>query len=152
MSTFGLTSYGGKQTTVHPTGSLTCTDPGDTNDGTDFEVELDIEYASAMAPGATSAIESCADTSTTFGGLIAVENLASQSTVTTPVLSISYGYCESANGAANNAAYSSAYQKAQAKGISVFVSSGDESSRSCDADESYSGLGVKRQRLYLDAV
>jgi subtilase family serine protease len=142
MSAFGLTSYGGKQTTVHPTGSLTCTDPGDTNDGTDFEVELDIEYASAMAPGATSAIESCADTSTTFGGLIAVENLASQTTVTAPVLSISYGYCEAANGAANNAAFSSAYQKAQAKGISVFVSSGDESSRSCDADEAYAVWGL----------
>ncbi len=142
MSTFGLTSYGGKQTTVHPTGSLTCTDPGDTNDGTDGEVELDIEYASAIAPGATSAIESCADSSTAFGGLIAVENLASQTTVTAPVLSISYGYCEAANGANNNAAYSSAYQKAQAKGISVFVSSGDESSTSCDANDPYADFGT----------
>jgi len=144
VKTFGLTSYGGTQTTVNPAGSLTCTDPGDTNDGTDFEVALDIDYASATAPGANVVVESCADTFTTFGGLLAVENLASATTIAAPVISISYGYCETGDGAASNAAFSYAYQHGAARGMSIFVSSGDESSRSCDADEYYAvyGLGV----------
>jgi subtilase family serine protease len=139
-STFGLTSYGGTLTTVHPTGSTTCTNPGDIA-GTDLEVELDIEYAAATAPAAALEIASCKDTSTTFGGLIAVENLTS-ATAVTPVMSISYGECEAENGATANAAYSTAYENAAAKGTSVFVSSGDESSRSCDADDDYATHGL----------
>ena len=127
MSTFGLTSYGGTLATVHPQGSMTCSDPGDQNNGTDVEVELDIEYASATAPGANVVIESCADSTTAFGGLFAVQNLASATNITTPILSISYGLCEAQNGAAANAAFSSAYQHAASRGISIFVSSGDES-------------------------
>jgi subtilase family serine protease len=144
MSSFGLTSYGGSQTTEHPSGSLSCTDPGDPNDGGDFEVELDTEYASATAPGANVVIAACSDTTTAFGGIIAVENLVSAATITAPVISMSYGYCEAANGANNNMAYSTAFQHAVARGISVFVSSGDESSRSCDAGESDAvhGLGI----------
>ena len=127
MTTFGLKRYGGTLATAHPTGSMTCNDPGDLANGTDVEVELDIEYASATAPGANVVIESCADSNTAFGGLLAVENLASATTITTPILSISYGLCEAFNGAAANGAYTSAYQHASARGISIFVSSGDES-------------------------
>jgi len=146
VTTFGLSSYGGTQTTNHPTytGSLACTDPGDQNDGTDFEVALDIQYASASAPGANVVVESCPDTNTAFGGLIAVENLVSAPTITAPVLSISYGECEAANGSSSNAAFSYAYQHGAARGVSIFVSSGDESAVSCDADASYAihGQGV----------
>ena len=139
-STFGLTSYGGTFSTVHPTGKTTCTNPGDVA-GTDLEVELDVEYAAATAPGATLEIASCKDTSTTFGGLIAVENLAA---ATTPpqVMSISYGYCEAENGATANAAFVTAYEAAASAGVSVFVSSGDESSTSCDADATYATHGT----------
>jgi subtilase family serine protease len=140
VNTFGLASYGGTQTTNHPSGSLTCTDPGVVR-GTDFEVALDIEYATATAPGSNAVIESCADT-LAFGGLIAVENLASATTITAPVLSISYGECEAYDGAAQNASFNYAYQHAAARGISVFVSSGDESSRSCDADREYATHGL----------
>jgi subtilase family serine protease len=143
VSVFGLSQYGGTQTTVHPSGSLACADPGDGNDGTDFEVALDIEYASASAPGANVVVESCPDSSV-FGGLIAVENLVSATTIAAPVLSISYGYCEVENGAAANQSYSYAYQHGAARGVSIFVSSGDESDVSCDADKSYArhGAGV----------
>jgi hypothetical protein len=143
VNAFGLSQYGGTQTTVHPSGSLSCSDPGDANDGTDFEVALDIEYASASAPGANVVVESCPDTNV-FGGLIAVENLVSASTIAAPVLSISYGYCEVENGASANASYSYAYQHGAARGVSIFVSSGDESDVSCDADQAYArhGAGV----------
>ena len=128
--------------TNHPTGATTCSNPG-TIKGTDAEVEIDVEYATAAAPAASVVIESCADTFSTFGGLIAVNNLVA-STNPPPIMSISYGECEVLNGATANATYYTAYQQAAAKGISVFVSSGDESSTSCDADHVYAthGTGV----------
>ncbi|MBB5058048.1 hypothetical protein HDF16_002754 [Granulicella aggregans] len=144
MNTFDLAKYGGKQTTSFPAGPIFCGQPGDYSDGTDIEVALDIEYASAMAPGANVVVEACQDGYSTFGGLIAVENLVSAEKIAAPVLSISYGFCEVGNGAANNAAYSYAYQHGAARGVSIFVSSGDDGARSCDDgnDVSYFGTGT----------
>nr|WP_275577100.1 S53 family peptidase [Dyella flava] len=136
-STFGLPTASFSQ--VHPE---SCTNPGDVV-GNDGEAELDVEYAGAAAPGATLELVSCADTTTTFGGLIAMENLLEAGHAPT-VWSVSYGECEAENGATQNAAYSSTYESAAAEGISVFVSAGDEGAASCDADESNAthGIGV----------
>ena len=135
-STFGLPAN--TFATVHPN----CTDPGDPDNGTDFEVELDIEYAGAAAPGANLKLASCADTST-FGGLIAMQNLNTANDAAR-LWSISYGYCEAGNGQSNNAAYSSTYQTAAARGVSVFVAAGDEGAASCDANmqQATHGVGV----------
>ncbi len=57
-------------------------------------------------------------------------------------MSISYGECESENGATANASYVTAYEQAAAEGISVFVSSGDEGAASCDADETVATHGI----------
>ena len=140
-STFGLSSYtSGSFTQVHPTGSQTCTNPGTNSD--QGEAILDAEWASAAAPNAAIELASCKDT-TTFGGLLALENLVNSSSPP-PIVSISYGECEAENGATANAAYNSTYEQATAEGTSVFVSAGDEGAASCDADESNSthGIGV----------
>jgi uncharacterized membrane protein len=137
-STFGLSGYtGGSLTQVHPSG---CTNPGVNAD--DGEAVLDVEWASAAAPSATIELASCADT-TTFGGLIALQNLINGSNPPA-IVSISYGECEALNGASANAAYNSAYQQAASEGVSVFVSSGDEGAASCDANQTKSthGIGV----------
>ncbi|MFC3652374.1 protease pro-enzyme activation domain-containing protein [Dyella humi] len=136
-STFGLPTANFTQ--VHP-GS--CTNPGDIA-GNDGEAELDVEYAGAAAPYAALELASCADTSTTFGGLIAVQNLINGSSVP-KIMSVSYGECEAYNGATANAAYISTYQQAASEGVSVFVSSGDEGAASCDANQSNAthGIGV----------
>ena len=59
-------------------------------------------------------------------------------------MSISYGQCETFNGAAANAAYNSAYQQAVAEGVSVFVAAGDSGAAVCDdnAAEATHGIGV----------
>jgi subtilase family serine protease len=136
-STFGLPTATFSQ--VHPE---SCTNPGDVV-GNDGEAELDVEYAGAAAPQATLELVSCKDTSTTFGGLIAMEDLLEAGSAPT-IWSVSYGECEAENGATQNAAYSSTYESAAAEGISVFVSSGDEGAASCDADEANAthGIGV----------
>jgi subtilase family serine protease len=142
-STFGLSGYsGGSFTQVHPTGGTSCTDPGVVS-GNESEAELDAEWASAAAPSAAIELASCKDTSTTFGGLIALQNLLSKSSPPA-IVSISYGECEAENGATANAAYNTAYQEAVALGVSVFVSAGDEGAASCDADATKSthGIGV----------
>jgi subtilase family serine protease len=145
--TFGLAGYTeGKFVQVHPTpksGSNNCQNPG-YQTGNDGEAILDAEYASAAAPNATIELASCADTTTTFGGLIALQNLLNASAAPPALVSISYGECEALNGAAANAAYSRTYQQAVAEGVSVFVSTGDEGAASCDAnkDKATHGIGV----------
>ena len=54
-----------------PTGANNCSDPGDLNDGTDDEVAIDMEWASAAAPNAAIQVAVCKDSGSTFGGLIA---------------------------------------------------------------------------------
>jgi len=135
---FGLSAYtSGSFTQVHP--GTNCKNPG--VNGDDGEAILDAEWASAAAPSASIELVSCADTFTTFGGLIAFQNLIAQSTPP-KVISISYGECEAENGATANAAYSAAYKTAVAAGISVFVSAGDEGAASCDADQSKATHGI----------
>ncbi len=145
-SVFGLSSYtSGSFTQIHPappSGTNNCSNPG--TNGDDSEAILDAEYSSAAAPSAAIVLASCSDTETTFGGLIALQNLLNESSTPPALVSISYGECEAENGASSNASYNSTYQQAATEGVSVFVSSGDESAASCDADTSNAthGIGV----------
>lgn len=131
QSKFGLTSYGGTLTTTHPNDAGNCTNPGTNLD--DLEADLDVEMVTAAAPGAAVELISCSDTTTTFGGLIAIQNLISASSPP-PIISMSYGECEVLNGAAANAAFNTAFQSAAAAGISVFASSGDNGASTCARD------------------
>ncbi len=129
---FGLSSYtSGSFTEVHPappSGTNNCSDPGVNRD--EEEATLDAEYASASAPSATIELASCADT-TTFGGLIALQNLLNTSSTPPAIVSISYGECEAGAGASTNAAYYAAYQQADTEGVSVFVAAGDAGAAVC---------------------
>jgi len=137
-STFGLTKYTKATfTQVHPGG---CKNPGDVI-GPDGEAILDAEYASAAAPNAAIVLASCADTTTTFGGLLAIQALIND-VLPPPIISVSYGTCEAGLGAAGNATYNYAYQQAASEGVSVFVSSGDEGAASCDADQPTAQFGI----------
>ncbi len=134
---FGLSTYtSGSFTQEHPGN---CTNPG--VNSADGEAILDAEWASAAAPSAAIVLASCADTNTTFGGLIAFENLIN-STAPPKIVSISYGESEAENGATANLAYNKAYQSAAAEGISVFVAAGDEGAASSDADLASATHGI----------
>lgn len=144
-SVMGLSGYTNATfTQVHPTGAAACANPG--VNGDDGEAILDAEYASASAPDAAIVLASCSNTGTTnagFGGLKAIQNMIAP--VNHPnIFSMSYGECETLNGATANAAYNSTFQSAAAEGVSVYVSSGDESAVSCDANQTRAthGIGV----------
>jgi subtilase family serine protease len=131
--TFGLARYtSGSLAVIHPVANgQTCT-PAGISSGDDLEATLDAEWASAAAPDAAIQVASCANTRTTFGGLIALENLVNSDT-SPDIISISYGQCEAVNGAALNDAIRAAYQQAVARGISIFAAAGDEGAAACDA-------------------
>jgi len=150
--TFGLTRpypYG-TLSQVSPAGAVTCVNPGfqgaptDPGYGDDSEAAIDVEWATAAAPNASVVLAACTDTDTTFGGLIALENVLNGPSGSLPsVISISYGEAEASNGAAANAAYNTAYQQAVAEGVSIFVSSGDEGAAIADlGNVSTHGIGV----------
>src|SRR4051812_861834 len=128
QSKFNLTSYWGTLTTVHPNDAGNCTDPG--TNGDDVEADLDVEMVTAAAPGAAVEVISCKDTTTTFGGLIAIQNIVSAPNPP-QIISMSYGECEAIAGAASNAAFNTAFQSAAAAGVSVFTSSGDNGPSAC---------------------
>ena len=139
-----LSKYSGKVETTHPNSGGNCTDPG--TNGDDSEADLDAEVAGAAAPDATIDVATCSDT-TTFGGLIAIENFVEAGNPPS-VISMSYGECEVVNGAAANAAFNSVFQSAAAAGVSVFASAGDSGASSCAVDfingseRALSGIGV----------
>jgi subtilase family serine protease len=142
-TTFGLASAypSGSLTQVHPapgTGG-TCTDPG--HNGDDAEATIDVEWARAAAPNAAIELASCADTSN-FGGFIALQNLLSESGTSPAIVSISYGSSESELVALGNSYINGLYQLAVTKGVSVFVSSGDQGAASTDYGASNATHGI----------
>jgi subtilase family serine protease len=109
-------------TTFNPAGPTTCTNPG--VNSADGEAILDVEWASAAAPNAAVQIFACKDSSTVFGGFIAMENMYAAGTYPS-VMSLSYGEGESASGNTMNLLLQGIYQELAAAGVSLFVSAGD---------------------------
>jgi subtilase family serine protease len=149
--TFGLKKYSaGSLAQVSPSGGIPCTNPGfqgkkkDPGYGDDGEAAIDVEWASAAAPDASIVLAACEDTTTTFGGLIALVNTLGGTNGPLPsVVSISYGEAEAVNGESANLTYYFAYQQAAAEGVSIFVSSGDEDAMSADnGNVAKHGIGV----------
>jgi subtilase family serine protease len=144
QNTFNLGVYGGSWSNTHPNAGGNCTAPTSPN-GDEGEANIDVEIALAVAPGATIEAASCNDGTpvSTFGGLLALENLVSAGSPPA-LISMSYGECEAGSTQGGNAAFYTAFQSAAAAGVSVFVSSGDELSSSCSSgyDYGYFGIGV----------
>ena len=88
-----------------------------------IEAVLDVEWVSAVAPGATVDLVVSASTNSTSGfdlsaGYAVNNNLA-------PILSASYGICEAEFTTSLAQFYSSLWQQAAAQGITVLVATGD---------------------------
>jgi len=107
--------------------------------GDEGESDLDVEWAGAVAPGATILLVTSSTTQSNptqitpgidLSALYAVDNnLAS-------VISESYGSCEPSLGSTGNQFYNSLWEQAAAQGITVVVSTGDSGSAGCDPDPS----------------
>ena len=141
---FGLSQYKyGSLEIVHPApgaGGTPCENPGDpvvTVNGVqmfdDDEATIDAEWASAAAPDANILVATCKASGTTDGVHLAIENLVNGENPP-PIISISYGQCETAMPETLRIAFKNLYQQAVAEGISVFVASGDTGAEICVED------------------
>lgn len=117
-------------------------DPGETADAT--ETYLDVEEASAVAPGAQVVLYTSAGSVLTDPLMDAALRALEDNQVS--VISVSYGVCEAELGASGNAMWSALWQQAAAQGITVFAATGDSGSAACDNSSAqnfaYSGLAV----------
>ena len=95
------------------------------------EAYLDVEWSGAVAQGATVDLVIAADTALEQGLILAAEHAIYGNVA--PVLSLSFGNCESSLGT-SNAFLSSLWEQAAAQGITVTVSTGDNGSANCDND------------------
>ncbi len=96
------------------------------------ENTLDVEVSGAVAPAAQiDLVVTGQNSAGTIDTLYDSAQYVVQN-VTAKILSLSYGLCELGQGTTENVAYYDLWQSAAAEGISVFVSTGDSGSPSCD--------------------
>lgn len=108
------------------------------------EAVLDVSWSGAVAKNATIDLVASASTSTALGvdlsALYIVDNDLA------PIMSESYGICESQLGDTGNAFYNSLWQQAAAEGITVVEAAGDSGPAGCDdfnsANAASDGLAV----------
>jgi subtilase family serine protease len=104
--------------------------PGGPN-GASVEAYLDVEWAGAVAPNATIDLVIAGDTALQTGLVLAAERAVYSNIA--PIISVSFGSCESSLGSSNSF-LSSLWEQAAAQGITVTVSTGDAGAAGCDND------------------
>lgn len=114
-----------------PTVILNGPDPGLVS-GDEGESDLDVEWASAVAPNANIILVTSLLTDTDVGGGVDASAEYIVDNNVAPILSMSYGACESGLGTAGNQFHQLLWQQAAAEGITVVVSAGDSGSAGCD--------------------
>lgn len=96
--------------------------------GDEAESDLDVEYSGGIAKGATIYLV-YAGSAPNFGVFEAMQYAISNKIA--PIVSVSYGECETALGATNFNSYVATFQQAAAQGQTVIASSGDDGSTDC---------------------
>lgn len=97
--------------------------------GDEDESTLDVGRVLTVSPGAQADLVIAANSSTS-GGITAAIQYNVQ-TLVDPVMTISYGACETAAGLSNVNYFDALFKQGAAEGISTFVSSGDSSAAGC---------------------
>ena len=108
--------------------------------GDETESDLDLEWAGAVAKGATIKLVTSQSTETQDGvdlsALYVVDHNLS------PIMSVGYGLCEMFLGTAGNQFNSDLMEQAAAQGMTVMVATGDSGSTSCDVGKFWSDYGA----------
>jgi subtilase family serine protease len=104
--------------------------PGILTNGEETESDLDVEWSSAVAKGATIDFVVSQSTETTAG--IDLSDLYIIDNNLAPVMSESYGFCELGLGTAGNQGFNALWEQAAAQGITVMISAGDNGAAGCD--------------------
>ena len=121
--------------TNNPTVTLV---PGSPDPGTadEIEADLDLEWSGAVArKAAITLVNSAAST----GGVLNSAQYAIDNDLA-PVISMSYGLCESSFQISEIASFEQLLQKANAENITFVAASGDSGAAGCDADTEHSAI------------
>ena len=98
--------------------------------GDETEATLDVQWAGAVAKGATIDLVVSESTEVTAGvdlsALYIIDNNLA------PIMSESYGSCEAFNGTSGNAFYNTLWEQGAAQGITIVIAAGDSGSAGCD--------------------
>jgi hypothetical protein len=121
QSLFGITAN-------RPIVILNGPDPGVGSE--EGEADLDVEWAGAVAPGATIELVVSEDTLTASGIDLSAEWVIDNNFA--DVMNMSFGDCESNLGNGGNALFRGLWEQAASQGITVTVSAGDPGSAGCD--------------------
>ena len=111
-----------------------------------IEAYLDVEWSGAVAPNASIDLVIGADTALESGLILAAEHAVYGNVA--PILSLSFGECESVL-ASGNIFLNQLWEQAAAQGITVLVSAGDNGSAGCDnPDTQYYAVGGQQVSGY----
>ena len=113
--------------------------PGDLGKDEDGEADLDAEWSGAVAKKATIDFVCSASSGSTDGVDLAATYIVNQRLA--PVLSTSFGSCESAMGTTENAFFNNLWKQAAAQGMSAFVAAGDAGASGCSGGADTTGTG-----------
>jgi pseudomonalisin len=122
-----------------PTIIVNGSDPGVLSSDEQGEVELDTEWSGAVAPAASIQVVVSASTQTTDGVTLSSQYIVDHNIA--PIVSVSFGTCESGMSGTENQFWNSLWQQAAAQGMTVLVASGDSGADGCDDPSSTTGSG-----------
>ncbi|MGH9712565.1 MAG: S53 family peptidase [Candidatus Acidiferrales bacterium] len=103
-------------------------DPG--LNGDEIEADIDTQWAGAVAKGATIDLVIAPNTNASAGVDTAAQYVVQHNLA--PILSESFGNCETTLGNATNQFFNGLWSQAAAEGITVIVSTGDNGSAGCE--------------------
>jgi pro-kumamolisin-like protein/Big-like domain-containing protein len=114
-------------------------DPG--LNGDEIEGDLDVEYSGAVAPNAQILFVIAHGTETSSGIDLAAERIIDYNLA--PVMSESFGECETNLGSSGNQFFLDLWEQAAAQGITVIISTGDNGSAACDSADMFPNIAEK---------
>ncbi len=126
-SASGLSTSNLPTTTTYGAAPAAPTANGTPSDDDEIESELDVEWSGAVAPDATILFVNGQDV---FDNAMtgAIDNDIA------PILSVSYGACESDVGNSTLSEYNALFLQANAQGQTIVASAGDSGATTCDGD------------------
>lgn len=123
------------------------TDPGILSSGEETETDLDVEWSGAVARNALIQFVVSKSTNSSDGVDLSAQYIVNHNFA--PVMSVSFGLCETALGSSGNSFMNALWQQAASQGITVLVSAGDSGAAGCDsssASPATHGRGVNGLR------
>jgi hypothetical protein len=110
------------------------------SNGDEGEADLDVEWTGAVAPGATVNLVVSGSTAMSDGVDLSAQYIVDHNLA--PIVTYSYGACESDLGTSGLRFYGALWQQAAAQGMTVFVASGDNGAAGCDDPSASMGTGL----------